>query len=96
MKQRFVLIVDDATIQDQNTVSAFFRDKPPGFWHYLSDIWLVVTSDGEWSVGTLRDQIRLLLPEKRVFVFEVDRGSAWAAFGNSKSFEWISGQWEPD
>ena len=96
MKRRFIILVDDATSDEQNRLTDFLRKRPMVFWHYFSDSWLVVDTDAQWSTATLRDQLVKLLPGKMVMVLHVDNGTTWAAFGAVKNFDWIQSDWEPN
>jgi hypothetical protein len=92
MKRRFIVMVDDATREQQNKLTAYFRSKV-GFWHYFSDIWLVVESKMDWEPRSLRDEVRNLLPGKSVLVFAVESPQRWAAFGKIGMFKWLKDEW---
>jgi hypothetical protein len=88
--------VDDATREQQNALTGILRGRPNGYWHYYSDMWLVVSMEEEWTVSSLRDAVQRVLPGKWTFVAEIDSGDKWAAFGVTTQFDWLKQQWEPN
>ncbi len=93
MTSRFVAIVDDATKEQQDIVTNWLRTTPLGFWHYLSDIWLIADWQDKYTTASLRDQLKVLLPGKITLVMKVEDPSAWAALGPTENFKWLHSTW---
>jgi hypothetical protein len=96
MKRRWLVLVDDATTDEQNKLTQYLRERSWGFWHYFSDAWLIAADDAKLSSLALRDQVVKLLPGKTVLVLFVAEGKTWAAFGPVKTFDWVRSNWETD
>jgi hypothetical protein len=98
VKKRFILCVDGCTKEEQNSLSQYFRAQRPvlGFWHYYSDMWLIVDVNDVWTHVTLRDKMIEILPNKSIFITGVTEGSLYAMRGRKDSFGWFKTQWEPD
>lgn len=93
MTRRFVAIVDDASKEQQDTVTNWLRSTPLGFWHYLTDVWLIADWQDKHTTVTIRDQFRALLPGKTTLVLTVEDPNAWAGFGPSDGFKWLHSTW---
>lgn len=93
MKNRFVLMIDEATKEQQDIVTEFFRDKT-GYWHWFKDSWLITDVSGEWSVAKIRDKVQELVPGVSTLVLKVDSGESWAAYGQISRFDWLHKTWK--
>ena len=95
MKQRFIVLVDDATPEQQNAVTLFLKGKV-GYWHHFSDSWLVTTSDPTWSPAKLRDEVRRVVPGPSILVLKVDTPKGWSGFGAKGMFDWLHSTWSKE
>ena len=95
MKQRFVILVDDATPEQQNAVTLYLKDKV-GYWHHFSDAWLVTTVSEGWSVTKFRDELRNVVKGPGVLVLKIDSPKGWAAFGAKGVFAWLHSTWSTE
>jgi hypothetical protein len=95
MKQRFVILVDDATPAQQNAVTLFLKGKV-GYWHHFSDAWLVASNSGEWTAAKLRDELTKVVSGPSVLVLKIDSPKGWAAFGTKGIFAWLHSTWSTD
>ncbi len=93
MTKRFVAIVDDATVEQQNAVTSWIRGTDMGFWHYLSDVWLIADWHDKHTTETLRDQLKLLVPGKTTLVLPIQDPNSWAGFGPTDTFKWLHSTW---
>lgn len=91
---RFVLIVDDATQEQQNSVTNSLKDKPYGFWHHLSDVWLLVDPNDQQTPASLRDYLKDIVPGATTLVLRIDDKHAWAGFGVPDNFKWVRDDWD--
>ncbi len=89
----FIVLVDDATVAQQNAITESFRGKPQGYWHYFSDAWLMVDPTNSWTVEKLRDHLRIVVPGATTLVLPIDRPSVWAGFGQTDHFKWLNDVW---
>ncbi len=95
MKRNFVVCVDDATREQQDKLTQFFKEEANvGYWHWFNDLWLVTDPYNNWSAGSLRDKIREMLPGAHNVVIQIDGSNTWSGFGNTKMFEWFHDTWE--
>lgn len=95
MKQRFVILVDDATPEQQNAVTLFLKGKF-GYWHHFSDAWLVTTTRDEWNAKTIRDAVQKAVVGPNILVLKVDAPKGWAAYGTEGIFQWLHSTWSTD
>ena len=93
MTRRFALIVDDATREQQDSVTNWLRTTELSFWHYLSDVWLVLDSRDTETTVSLRDHLKQAVPGKTTMVLKVDGPNNWAAFGPTDKFKWLHSTW---
>ena len=95
-KNRFAVIVDDSTREQQNIITEFLRGQECSFWHYLSDVWLVYEIGKDWSAVILRDKLHEIMPTKTALVLKVPSGSGWAGFGPANVFKWVRESWSKE
>lgn len=96
MKRRFVICVDNPTIEQQDKLTNHFDDHPNfGYWHWFRDTWLVVDPTNTYTALTMRDLIKKTIPGAYTMVFLVDDGTDWAGFGSKKMYDWMNETW-PD
>lgn len=88
-----MVAVDDATTAQQNAVTEYFRTTKYGFWHYLSDLWLVTDVSNTLTAATLRDKLKDLVPGATTLVIQLDQPKDWAGFGQSNVFDWFKSTW---
>jgi len=93
MTKRFAAVVDDSTPTQQNAISEWVRDAGFGFWHYYSDLWLLVDWSNGHTTSSIRDKLRDLTSGASNIVIQVQHPDDWAAFGNKESFEWLNTVW---
>ncbi|HPQ43897.1 MAG TPA: hypothetical protein PKZ42_06670 [Syntrophales bacterium] len=92
-KKRFILVIDNATEIQQNTVSNYFKDHM-GYWHWFSDAWLLTDSTNTWNVASIRDKVQELIPDVDMIVLAIESNTDWAGFGQTKKFEWLHDTWK--
>ena len=94
MKRKFVVCVDDATKEQQDSLTQFFEKADVGYWHWFSDLWLVADPYNKWSATSLRDKTNEILPGAHSVVIQIDDSDTWSGFGNPKMFEWFRNTWD--
>lgn len=95
MKRRFLICIDNATKEQQNIVTEYFKNHDnTAYWHWFSDLWLFIVYDNkDWTTQFIRDALSTLLPEAHKMVFQLDDGKKWSGFGNPEMFKWVSNTW---
>ncbi len=93
MKKRFILVIDNPTKEQQNAVTNFFKNQL-GYWHWFSDVWLLTDTTNTWTVSSIRDTVKELIPEARLLVFAIGSGTAWAGSGKTEMFKWLHNTWK--
>jgi hypothetical protein len=96
LKNRFIIIVDDASREQQNTVTEFLRGQKCGYWHYFSDVWFLYETNKQWSAVSLRNKLMEILPGRTAIVLKIQDGTRWAAFGQPNIFTWVKESWTKD
>jgi hypothetical protein len=99
MKKRFVIAVNSANAAQQEALVQFFKDQKVGWWHWLSNLWLVTDSRGQLSAASIRGTLKQILPGVHTVVLELnDEGDTWAGFGpnteNKSMFKWLKDHWK--
>ena len=94
MKGRYVVCIDDTTVEQQNKVTKYFKELDNvGYWHWYSDLWLVTDPGDQLSTEKIRQGLDALLPDANKIVIEVESGYAWSIFGKEDSFKWLHETW---
>lgn len=94
MKKRFILVIDNPTKEQQNAVTNFFKNRRLGYWHWLSDVWLLTDSRNTWTATSIRDKVKELVPGTRLLVFSIGSGTTWAGSGKTEMFKWLHNTWK--
>lgn len=96
MKKRFIVLLDQATQQQDTAFIEYLREKGFGWWHWIPNSWLVY-SHTELTAAELRDEIKNIYPEATSIVLEGSPGG-WAGFGpksdTKNMFKWIEESWD--
>ena len=95
MKRRFIVIINDASNTEQDVVTAHFRGVPGiGFWHWFSDVWLIVDTTNKLNAENLRNRLNELLPNSHKIVINAENVNNWAAYGRTENFQWFRDEWD--
>ena len=97
MKQRFVLLVDGAKVDERDAITAFIKGKF-GFWHHFSDTWLLTSNNADWDTPKIREAVRALT-NSNVLVLKVDlpaEAPRWSGRAPTKMFDWLKKSWISD
>ena len=98
MKKRFVVCVDSSTASQNEAFKAFIQRNSFGWWHWLSNVWLLVDSKGISSARDIRDELANIFPGVHNLVLELREGDdTWSGFGtktpDKDMFKWLKKNW---
>jgi hypothetical protein len=100
LKKRFVIAVDSST-KDQNVAfREHLKARTPGlWWHWLSNLWLIVDTDGKYTASELVDVVQEFYPATNTLVIELPaNGDTWSGFGpnveGKNMFGWLEKKWQ--
>jgi hypothetical protein len=65
-----------------------------GWWHQISETWLIVDLTDTLTAAKLRDAAREAFPGIPLVVLETAGPVKWAGFGQPKDYEWMKGSWD--
>ena len=86
---KIVILADTATPEQRNAITTFVKNQNAGYWHWFADAWIIDT-ESDIDLSSWRDAIRDATSSGLHFLlFSFSEVENWAAFGNTKSFEWI-------
>ncbi len=98
MKKRFIICINKSTKEQENNFVKFINNEKVGWWHWLSNTWLISDSNGKTSASYWRDNVTAIFDQEHVLVFELgnDRDT-WSGFGptsgDNNMFKWIKDHW---
>lgn len=100
MKRRYIVLLDEATKEQNDQFKDYIRENALGWWHWLSNSWLLSDPRGTLSVAEIRDKITEIYPDVDTIVIELhEGGDTWAGFGPKNKgkdmFRWIRETWKP-
>jgi hypothetical protein len=100
MSKNFVVAVDSSTKEQEEKFVGFLNSKGLGWWHWISNFWLITDSKSITSASELVDILIEILPGVNNFVFEVTQAAAtWYGYGpagpeiNNNMFNWLRENW---
>lgn len=94
-KRKFVVIIKEETSEDISSFLKYIEQQRFGWWHWVSNVWLLTTHDKQMSARKIRDKLTQITGKKTTMVLEV--GSVtWAGFGPTGEKDiskWIKDTW---
>ena len=103
MKKRFVVMVDITTEKWNADFHRYLKSIGAGWWHWLSRAWLIVISNPEITICTVRDAATNAFPGSHLLVLELTGGDTWGGFGpggtkkgQKNMFTWLHNNWKSE
>jgi hypothetical protein len=98
MKKRFVICLNSSTKEQDELLKQFIKEKNFGWWHWLSNTWLLIDDNGTFSAANIRDELKNIYPVVHMLVLELNgKGDSWAGFGTitpeKDMFKWLKDYW---
>jgi len=97
MSKRFVVLLDNCTLADQNALEVYF--KKFGWWHWLPNSWLLIDATETLTASKVRDDLQELVPGKNMLILEFTAtGYTWSGYGPKEEggknmFTWLDQYW---
>jgi hypothetical protein len=97
--RRFVIAADGLSREKEAAFAAFLGARG-GWWHWISNFWLFVTSDSALTVDQIRVQLGHL-DATRMIVMEVPPDFTWTTQGTPRADgkqmgDWLLTVWDAD
>jgi len=97
MKKRFVVLLDASSDKQDELFLAWLKEKNVGWWHWLTNSWLISNNRGHLTASEIRDKARDIYGCNN-FVIELQgTDDTWSGFGPNADkrnmFEWIRDNW---
>ena len=99
MKKRFIICLNDNTTKEQDKkFIEFIKENKLGWWHWLSNTWLISDSNGKLNAPDLRSKLKEFFPNNFNMVFEFGEDQErWAGYGTKNKdkdmFDWLKKNW---
>jgi len=71
MKKRFVVCIDSSTKEQHDLFREFIRNEGLAWWHWVTNVWLLVDRKGQFSASDIRDQVSRCYPNVDALVLEL-------------------------
>lgn len=99
MKKRFIVCYNNnISKEEEMNFVQFIKDNKLSWWHWISNMWLLVDSSGQMTASILRNKICELYSRNRVMVIELGEDKdTWSGFGPTKPknmFDWVKRNWD--
>jgi hypothetical protein len=96
MTRRYVVAVEEMTKPQEEEFLAYIRSERMGWWHWISNFWLLIDRHDAVTASAIRDKLREISEPSRCLVMQVDH-ITWSGMRNDpKMFEWIKSTWKED
>jgi hypothetical protein len=101
MSKRFIIILNSSTPEQDGAFGAYIKAKGLGWWHWLTNGWLLYSVSDDLTARQLRDDLKEIYPNVHMMVFELSSGTdTWSGLGPKEEgrdmFEWIRKYWESE
>jgi hypothetical protein len=99
MKRRFVVGLDSSTKEQNQEFIEFIRGRQLGWWHWISNFWLLTDPGGKLSAIELRLELGKIYPGVHTLVLELsEKDDTWSGFGpkgeDRNMFKWLNDYWK--
>lgn len=84
----FVTVDDDATRAQRDAFTNYVRKQEWGFWHHVSNSWLIVDSSNRCTAAQLREKVKELMPKVSMIAIKVEPQD-YATFSRKSGFQWL-------
>ena len=96
-KRRFIVAIDGMTKEEERKFIEWIRSEGFGWWHWISNLWLLTSRSEETSAKKIRDQIGELSDHRHNLVIEIPEDIDWQGYGPSNEkrnmFNWLKTTW---
>lgn len=84
------------TAEQDSAFIAILRAQWPhlGWWHQLSETWLIIDLSGKLNAGDIRDAAMKAFPGIYLMVTEAAGPFIRSGFARSSDFVWMTEQWD--
>ena len=98
MKKKFIVLIDTESENQAILFREFLDKKGLGWWHWLSNSWLVADLNGTFTIKTLMDEVQKAFPNVNCLVTEGGSDGTWVGYGpaneeSSNFFPWLKKSW---
>jgi hypothetical protein len=99
MGKRYIVCVDNSTVDQEKEFLEYLRENNFGWWHHLNNTWLLAKATKNSEKEGIRDNVRKIFMNENNMIFELNSDeSSWAGFGpnteDSDMFKWIKKNWK--
>jgi hypothetical protein len=99
MKRRYIICVNNSNVEQQKKFIEFLTRPSVGYWHWLSNTWLVVVENDALSMQQLMDTSKTLFDNEYSLVIEINNnGDTWTGYGpngvEKNMFTWLINNWK--
>ena len=99
MKKRFIVCIEKSIKEQDKIFIDYLRNNSVGWWHWLSNTWLISDPNGQLNSSILRDKLREIYNDERNIIFEItNTQDTWSGFGpiagEKNMFRWLKDNWK--
>lgn len=84
----FVTVDGDATRAQRDAFTNYLLEQKWGFWHHISNSWLVVDALNKCTAASIRDEIMKLMPRVSTIIVEATP-TDYAGYSSKTGHEWL-------
>lgn len=98
MKKRFVVLLNSSSKEQNDEFLDWLKEQNTGWWHWLSNSWLISNSRGHLSAQEIRNKLNEIYRGSNNLVLELGEDyDTWSGFGpkgeDKNMFGWIKKNW---
>lgn len=81
MKQRFIVMVDSLTREQELDLRARFGNAGVGWWHWVRGTWLLVDRENKLDLAKIYHVLREIAGDRDCLAMRVTEETAWIGYG---------------
>jgi hypothetical protein len=93
---RLIFVTDSAVVTNEgrNALTAFLEAKGWSVWHWFQDLWLIDNVPEDTKLGSLRDEIKSVIPTlTRIMIMTTEGEKNHAGQVPTEGIKWINEHW---
>lgn len=90
---RYIVSLSGLSKEHEEEFSKYLTDKGAGYWHMITNFWLVSSHDNTVTKESIRTELQKN-SSGPLIVLDVTNSAEWCGFGETKDFDWMKNNWD--
>lgn len=96
MKKKFIVIVDNASVGQQNAVTTLFADREGvSCWHHFAHVWLLTAESSVHTSASIMAEVQKVVGRAQLMVLDIpsSAGGTISTHMPAEVLPWLQNNW---